>query len=77
MEKSSIKRYDMKERKLNSSGVLLAMAIVSCLTGGFLASFIIAYLTNQWEVFAIGMGVSGFIFLFFYGVYIIEKHRPI
>ena len=63
----------MKERKLSSSGVLLATAIISCLTGGFIASFIIAYLTNQWEIFALGMIVSGFIFLIFYGAYTIES----
>ena len=54
---------------------MIAQAIIAFLVGGLLASFTIAYFTNQWEIFAIGMGVSGFQFLIFYGAYIIEKHR--
>ena len=62
-------------RKLSTKGKLFANAIGGFLLGGFVSSFTIAYITSQWEIFAIGMSVSGFTFLLFYGTYIIESAR--
>ena len=62
-------------RKLSTKGKLFANAIVGFLLGGFVSSFTIAYITNRWEIFAIGMAVSGITFLLFYGAYTIESAR--
>lgn len=62
-------------KKLSTKGKMIAHAIIGFLLGGLLASFIIGLITNQWEIFAIGMGVSGFQFLLFYGAYTIESAR--
>jgi len=68
---------ESKMRKLSIKGRVVASAIMGFLLGGLVSPFVIAYLMSKWEIFGIGMVVSGFTFLLFYGVYIIEKHRPI
>ena len=62
-------------RQLSEQGKLFATMISSVLASGFLTSFLIAYITNKWEIFAIGLAVSGITFLCFYGAYVIESNR--